>query len=101
VLSVYTRHRPLCKRTDIHYRRCHCPKWIRGRLEDSGLIRRSARTRSWAKAERRAREMEGKPKKAVTIESAVAARSSVNPEPEPGSTPGVFPSAPEPEPMPI
>jgi integrase/recombinase XerD len=73
MLSIYTRHRPPCKRTDIHYRRCHCPKWIRGRLEDSGLIRRSARTRSWAEAERKARDLERRPDKAATIESAVAA----------------------------
>lgn len=73
MLSVYTRHRPLCKRTDIHYRRCHCPKWIRGRLEDSELVRRSTRTRSWAGAERKARELERRPDKAITVESAVAA----------------------------
>ena len=41
MLSVYTRHYPPCKQTNIHYRRCHCPKWIRGLLENGGFIRRS------------------------------------------------------------
>ncbi|HZE81676.1 MAG TPA: hypothetical protein VE604_12310 [Candidatus Polarisedimenticolia bacterium] len=54
MLSVYTRHYPPCPHTDIHYRRCPCPKWIRGRLENTGLIRQSARTRSWAEAEEKA-----------------------------------------------
>src|SRR5438034_8501917 len=58
MLFVYTRHYPPCPHTDIHYRRCHCPKWIRGRLEDEGLIRRSAHTRNWSRAERLARELE-------------------------------------------
>lgn len=43
---------------DIHYRRCHCPKWIRGTVEEAGFIRRSARTRSWEKAELKARQLE-------------------------------------------
>jgi integrase/recombinase XerD len=58
MLAVYTRHYPPCRRTDPHHRRCHCPKWIRGRLEGEGLIRRSAHTRNWSKAERLARELE-------------------------------------------
>jgi integrase/recombinase XerD len=58
MLSVYTRHYPPCSRRDIHHRRCHCPKWIRGTVEDTGFIRRSARTRSWEKAELKARELE-------------------------------------------
>jgi hypothetical protein len=58
MLSVYTRHYPPCPKTDLYYRRCRCPKWIRGRLEDEGLIRRSAHTRNWSRAERLARELE-------------------------------------------
>jgi hypothetical protein len=52
MLSVYTRHYAPCPQTDIHYRRCRCPKWIRGRLRGEGLIRRSAHTRNWSQAER-------------------------------------------------
>jgi hypothetical protein len=58
MLSVYTRHYPPCPRTDIHYRRCRCPKWIRGVFENGDRVRLSARTRSWVDAERKAREME-------------------------------------------
>ena len=58
MLSVYTRHYPPCPHADIHYRRCRCPKWIRGRLEGQGLIRKSAKTRNWSKAERLARELD-------------------------------------------
>jgi integrase len=70
MLSVYTRHYPPCPHTDIHYSRCPCPKWIRGRLENTGLIRRSARTRSWAEAEEKARATA---QKSLAIELAVAA----------------------------
>lgn len=58
MLSVYTRHYPPCTRPDILYRRCHCPKWIRGAIEGGGFICRGARTRSWEKAEQKARELE-------------------------------------------
>jgi len=58
MLSVYTRHYPPCQKTDLRYSRCRCPKRIRGRLEDEGLIRKSAHTRNWNKAERLARELE-------------------------------------------
>ena len=43
MLSVYTRHNPRCPRTDIHYRRCRCPKWIRGIFENDDTMRLSAR----------------------------------------------------------
>jgi len=58
MLCVYTRHRPGCSHTDIHYRRCRCPEWIRGRLDDETHVRRSARTRSWKDAALIARKME-------------------------------------------
>jgi hypothetical protein len=73
VLSVYTRHYPPCPRTDIHYRRCHCPKWIRGLLENSGGVRVSARTRCWHQAEGKARVMEQAAAGRLTVESAVDA----------------------------
>lgn len=52
MLSVYSRHYPPCPSSDINYKRCRCPKWINGRLGADGLfVRRSAKTRSWEKAE--------------------------------------------------
>lgn len=57
MLSVYTRHYPPCDHTDPHHRRCRCPKWIQGLL-DGKFIRLSAGTRSWERAELKAREME-------------------------------------------
>ena len=68
MLSVYTRHYPPCQQTNLHYRRCRCPKWIRGWLEDEGLIRRSAKTRNWSKAERLVRELERRAELARVIE---------------------------------
>lgn len=73
MLSVYTRHSRLCKHKDIHYRQCRCSKWIRGVLENPGAIRMSARTRSWEKAERRAREIEQNTEGRITIIRAVDA----------------------------
>ena len=69
MLSVFTRHSPPCPQIDIHHRRCHCPKWIRGRIENAGLIRQSARTNSWTEAEKQAREME----KSIAINTAAEA----------------------------
>ncbi len=52
MLSVYSRHYPPCPSDDINYKRCRCPKWINGILGSDGpFIRRSAKTRSWEKAE--------------------------------------------------
>jgi hypothetical protein len=73
MLSVYTRHYPPCPRTDIHYRRCRCPKWIRGVFENGDRVRLSARTRSWVDAERKAREMERAASGRITVECAVQA----------------------------
>jgi hypothetical protein len=50
VLSVYTCHYPLCDHTDIHHRRCRCPNWIQGLLDDK-FIRVSAGMRIWENAE--------------------------------------------------
>jgi integrase len=71
MLSVYARHSKTCKRRDIHYRQCHCPKWIRGILESAGPVRMSAHTRSWENAERKAREIEQRAERRITIEHAV------------------------------
>lgn len=59
MLSVYSRHYPPCPSDDINYKRCRCPKWINGILGSDGpFIRRSAKTRSWEKAEDFKRKLE-------------------------------------------
>jgi hypothetical protein len=58
MLSVYSRHYPPCKHKDINHRRCRCPKWIQGTLPDGRSIRISATSRSWEKAEIKARALE-------------------------------------------
>ena len=51
MLSVYTRHSADCPRSDDGaWKRCKCPKWVWGTLNDE-FIRRSAKTRSWEHAE--------------------------------------------------
>jgi integrase/recombinase XerD len=82
IVSVWTRHSSGCDhREDINYRRCGCPKhlhWHHGGRQ----FRKSARTRSWEHAWRKAqaveleyrqRELGEKPQKheAVTVERAV------------------------------
>jgi hypothetical protein len=59
MLHVYTRH--LIKSVhsgDAHWRRCHCPKWIRGVLLNGTKIRRSTQIGNWEAAEKLARERE-------------------------------------------
>jgi integrase len=58
MLSPYTRHYAPCKQTDSSYRRCKCPKWIQGTLPDGRYLRKSAKTRSWEKAETLCRRLE-------------------------------------------
>ena len=58
MLYFYARHYPPYPQTDLDYRRCRCPKWICGRPEKEGLVRKSAHTRNWSRAERLARELE-------------------------------------------
>jgi integrase/recombinase XerD len=79
MLNIYTRHTAHCQHaTDMRWRRCRCPKWIRGVLPNGVAIRQSAKTRSWEHAERQARRMEadidpmasGKPRR-VTVREAV------------------------------
>lgn len=74
MLSVYTRHYPPCPQHDLHYRRCHCPKWLGAVRENRGFVRFSAHTRSWATAEVKAREMERKVEEpSIGIANAVTA----------------------------
>ena len=57
-LFVYTRHTPDCpKKSDRFWKRCRCPKWIRGVLNESA-VRQTAETRSWEKAEDKRRSLE-------------------------------------------
>ncbi len=57
-LFVYARHQTNCsKKSDRFWRRCRCPKWIRGIL-DGKSVRVAAWTTDWEVAEAKAREME-------------------------------------------
>jgi integrase len=59
MLSVYCRHRQHCaRRSDIYWRRCHCPKWIQGTLPNGKYLRQTANTKSWEQAETQARHLE-------------------------------------------
>lgn len=69
MLSVYTRHYPPCKQKNPAWRRCKCPKWIQGTTDSGEFIRRSARTRSWAKAQKAVHDLED-PQKPTTAGSA-------------------------------
>ena len=85
MLSVYTRRYPPCIHSNIHLRRCGCPKWIQGTLADGRTVRLSARTCSWEKAEIRARAMEDvadphKPNVKPRIEIAIAIQSFLEDE---------------------
>ncbi len=58
ILSVYTRHAADCvKANDKNWRRCRCPMWIWG-THNSHFVRKSAKTRSWEKAENHLRKLE-------------------------------------------
>ncbi len=79
-LFVYARHTADCSnREDRFWRRCRCPKWIRGTISGKS-IRSTAKTRSWERAEAVLRQIEaaecppiGKADKKVTIKEAVEA----------------------------
>src|ERR1700692_3065095 len=59
MLSVYSRHYPPCPSDDINSKHFRCPKWINGILASDGpFIRRSAKTRSWERAEDFKRKLE-------------------------------------------
>jgi len=58
-ISVYTRHIAECpKKGDKSWRRCRCPKWLYAYRGPGDELRTSAKTRSWEKAELKARELE-------------------------------------------
>jgi len=59
MLHIYTRHAADCGHADdTQWRRCRCPKWLRGVLPNGEAIRESGGTRSWEQAERNARKKE-------------------------------------------
>jgi len=59
MLTIYTRHAGDCDhRDDMNWRRCRCPKWIRGVLPNGRNLRTAAKTRSWEQAEKYARRLE-------------------------------------------
>lgn len=59
MLTIYTRHAGDCDhRDDMNWRRCRCPKWIRGMLPNGRNLRTAAKTRSWEQAEKYARKLE-------------------------------------------
>lgn len=59
MLNIYTRHSLDCEHhDDMNWRRCRCPKWLRGVLPNGHPIRISAKTRSWEQAEKFARKLE-------------------------------------------
>lgn len=86
MLSVYTRHYPPCKRNNPAWRRCKCPKWIQGTLDSGEFIRRSAKTRSWEKAEKLVRKLEKGPDSAPaqTAPPAPVPPKVEEPKPVPG-----------------
>lgn len=59
MLTIYTRHAGDCDhRDDMNWKRCRCPKWIRGVLPNGRSLRTAAKTRSWEQAEKYARKLE-------------------------------------------
>jgi integrase len=65
LVNVYTRHSPECAhRTDRNWKRCNCPKWLYWTV-DHKKHRESAGTRTWSKAEQKARELEQRHELAV------------------------------------
>jgi hypothetical protein len=59
MLTIYTRHAGDCDhRYDMNWRRCRCPKWIRGVLPNGRNLRTAAKTLSWEQAEKYARKLE-------------------------------------------
>src|ERR1700679_1881396 len=59
MLHIYTRHAPDCSHAnDTQWRRCRCPKWLRGVLPNGEAVPEPAGRRSWEQAERNARKKE-------------------------------------------
>jgi integrase/recombinase XerD len=76
-VSVYTRHSEICdKKADSTWRRCRCMKWLY--VNENGSRQQvSAKTRSWDRAQDKARELEEKAK----LRAAAASRADI-PEPK-------------------
>jgi integrase/recombinase XerD len=83
MLSVYTRHYPPCPQKNPAYRRCKCPKWIQGTSDKEGFIRRSAKTRSWEKAQNLVKKLEDPEATPAVVPLEVAQSKPIQPEPDP------------------
>jgi len=72
-VSVYTRHGEVCdKKADSTWRRCRCMKWLY--VNENGKRRQvSGGTRSWDRAQEKARELEDEAKR----RAAAAARAEM------------------------
>jgi integrase/recombinase XerD len=79
MLSVYARHYPPCEQKNPAYRRCRCPKWIQGTTESGEFIRRSAKTRSWEKAQKSVKNLEN-PQETPSIEPPEPVQSEPDPK---------------------
>jgi integrase/recombinase XerD len=83
MLSVYTRHSADCPRSDDGtWKRCKCPKWVWGTLNDE-FIRRSAKTRSWEHAEEFRRNLEQQALAASSASYAIVPAQPVQIAPQP------------------
>ncbi len=78
MLSVYTRHYPPRQQQDPHFRGCKCPKWLQGTLWPyRERVRKSANTRNWRIAERRARSLERSGDEAAGVINSVTLQKAV------------------------
>lgn len=78
MLDLYRRHIDDCPHRDKgrEFHRCRCPIWCFGDLDGKPGIRKSTRTRDWARAAKRVAEWERNPAKPIyspSLEKAVAA----------------------------
>jgi integrase/recombinase XerD len=70
VITVFVKHSAGCKSKDKYYKRCNCRKWLYN-PEWRPDPRRSAKTRSWERAEKLARKLESGESAGVTMGEAV------------------------------
>ena len=70
-----------CTKKNLAWRRCKCPKWIQGTLDSGEFVRRSAKTRSWAKAQKQVNQIEN-PDPAKTPQSSSPVVRKPKPDPK-------------------
>jgi hypothetical protein len=73
MISVFVKHSPGCSHRDKNWKRCNCRKWLYNPKWKPDP-RRSAKTRSWARAEAEARRLEGNDstESKITVSAAVS-----------------------------